>query len=464
MRARELVVLAVLFPALALGAAACGGGGSGSGAKPTAAQLEADEDRVAGGSHPLAAHDAACARRPLPRLRDRRLGGRPEPVRLGLVDQADHVRRPDLDVLRQAPPARPGAAAVRTVAGLRARGVQVAERGDRPGQPGRRRPAPRDCRSTRSTRSATRPSCSPPARPSSRPPSTRSTLLPPDRSEAHDYRQGMALSPEFRAAVAQALPADALIVEPEQLRTYECDALTGHRAVPDLVVLARSAAEVQAVVRLCHEHRVPFVARGAGTGLSGGALPVADGVVISLTRLNRVARGRSRPRPRRRRAGRDQPRHHARGRRGGLLLRPRPVEPAGLHDRRQRRRELGRRPLPQARVHRQPRPRGRRRSPRRRARHPLARRRGPRPARRVRRLRGDARDRRPDHRARAAGPRGRADAPRRLRLDGCRRRRRLARDRRGDPAGRDRDDGRADDRGGRGRCRTRATRRARARC
>ena len=98
----------------------------------------------------------------------------------------------------------------------------------------------------------------------------------------------MALSPEFRAAVGQALPADALIVEPEQLRTYECDALTGHRAVPDLVVLARSAADVQAVVRLCHEHHVPFVARGAGTGLSGGALPVADGVVISLTRMNRV--------------------------------------------------------------------------------------------------------------------------------------------------------------------------------
>ena len=98
----------------------------------------------------------------------------------------------------------------------------------------------------------------------------------------------MALSPEFRAAVGQALPADALIVEPEQLRTYECDALTGHRAVPELVVLPRSAADVQAVVRLCHEHRVPFVARGAGTGLSGGALPVADGVVISLTRMNRV--------------------------------------------------------------------------------------------------------------------------------------------------------------------------------
>jgi glycolate oxidase len=92
----------------------------------------------------------------------------------------------------------------------------------------------------------------------------------------------------FRSSLARVLPAEAVIGEPEQLRTYECDALTGHRAMPELVVLPSSASEVQAVVRLCHEHRVPFVARGAGTGLSGGALPVADGIVVSLARLNRV--------------------------------------------------------------------------------------------------------------------------------------------------------------------------------
>src|SRR6266576_6703126 len=78
------------------------------------------------------------------------------------------------------------------------------------------------------------------------------------------------------------------IREPEQLRTYECDGLTGRRVVPALVALPGSAAEVQAVVRLCHEAEVPFVARGAGTGLSGGALPVAEGIVISLARMNRV--------------------------------------------------------------------------------------------------------------------------------------------------------------------------------
>ncbi len=79
-----------------------------------------------------------------------------------------------------------------------------------------------------------------------------------------------------------------MITEPAQLATYECDALTGHRAVPERVVLAASAEDVLAVVRLCHAHRVPFVARGAGTGLSGGALPVAGGVVISLARMNRI--------------------------------------------------------------------------------------------------------------------------------------------------------------------------------
>src|SRR5947209_10396376 len=78
------------------------------------------------------------------------------------------------------------------------------------------------------------------------------------------------------------------IREPEQLRTYECDGLTGHRVVPALVALPGSVEEVKAVVRLCNEERMPFVARGAGTGLSGGALPVADGIVISLARLTRV--------------------------------------------------------------------------------------------------------------------------------------------------------------------------------
>jgi glycolate oxidase len=89
---------------------------------------------------------------------------------------------------------------------------------------------------------------------------------------------------EIRVSV----PAGAVISEPEQLRTYECDGLTGHRVVPMLVVLPETTEQVQAVVRACNREGVPFVARGAGTGLSGGALPIADGVVIGLSRMNRI--------------------------------------------------------------------------------------------------------------------------------------------------------------------------------
>jgi glycolate oxidase len=79
-----------------------------------------------------------------------------------------------------------------------------------------------------------------------------------------------------------------LLSAPEDLRTYECDGLTNFRAIPLGVLLPGSAEEVQAIVRVCHRERIPFVARGAGTGLSGGALPVANGIVISLARMNRI--------------------------------------------------------------------------------------------------------------------------------------------------------------------------------
>src|SRR6202140_1841519 len=89
---------------------------------------------------------------------------------------------------------------------------------------------------------------------------------------------------EFRAIVGAA----DLITEPEQLGTYEGDGLTVFRVLPLAVLLPDSTEQVQAIVRVCHRERVPFVARGSGTGLSGGALPVKDGVVISLARMNRI--------------------------------------------------------------------------------------------------------------------------------------------------------------------------------
>ncbi len=96
------------------------------------------------------------------------------------------------------------------------------------------------------------------------------------------------LSEDVIAALRAAVGADGLIVEQNQLQTYECDGLTALRTMPGAVVLPRSAAEVQAVVRVCAAHRIPFVARGAGTGLSGGALPSVGGIVIGFARMSRI--------------------------------------------------------------------------------------------------------------------------------------------------------------------------------
>jgi len=81
--------------------------------------------------------------------------------------------------------------------------------------------------------------------------------------------------------------AGNLLTDEAELFSYSCDAASG-RARPDVVVLAASAAEVQGAVRWCAEHKVPYVARGAGTNLSGGCIPLRGGVVISLARLDRI--------------------------------------------------------------------------------------------------------------------------------------------------------------------------------
>ena len=79
-----------------------------------------------------------------------------------------------------------------------------------------------------------------------------------------------------------------VLTESIQLRTYESDGLLQYRATPGAVVLPGSASEVRDVVRACSDAQVPWVARGAGSGLSGGALPVAEGVLIAVTRMRRV--------------------------------------------------------------------------------------------------------------------------------------------------------------------------------
>ena len=96
------------------------------------------------------------------------------------------------------------------------------------------------------------------------------------------------LEAKFVAELRTIVGADQVLEKHEQLRTYESDALTSFRVQPALVVLPVSTEQVQAVVRLCHRAHIPFVPRGSGTGLSGGALPVEGGVVISLARMNRI--------------------------------------------------------------------------------------------------------------------------------------------------------------------------------
>jgi glycolate oxidase len=84
------------------------------------------------------------------------------------------------------------------------------------------------------------------------------------------------------------IPESSLLHAEEDLRPYECDGLAAYRRVPLAVALPETVEQVQHVLRSCHEMRVPVVARGAGTGLSGGALPLEQGVLLSLAKFNRI--------------------------------------------------------------------------------------------------------------------------------------------------------------------------------
>ncbi|HWC24130.1 MAG TPA: FAD-linked oxidase C-terminal domain-containing protein [Flexivirga sp.] len=90
------------------------------------------------------------------------------------------------------------------------------------------------------------------------------------------------------AQLRSVLASEAVIDDPTRLATYDCDGLLLYRVTPALVVLARTADDVQLAVRACAEHGVPFVARGSGTGLSGGALPHADGVLIVMSGFREI--------------------------------------------------------------------------------------------------------------------------------------------------------------------------------
>src|SRR5215470_19879000 len=90
------------------------------------------------------------------------------------------------------------------------------------------------------------------------------------------------------AALRAVLPGDCVLSQDEELRPYECDGLTAFRQMPLAVVLPRTETQIFEILRACRRLDVPVVARGSGTGLSGGAMPHAGGVIVSLARLNRI--------------------------------------------------------------------------------------------------------------------------------------------------------------------------------
>jgi glycolate dehydrogenase FAD-linked subunit len=96
------------------------------------------------------------------------------------------------------------------------------------------------------------------------------------------------LSAAILAELRDAVGADGLIIERNQLQTYECDALAVLRSLPGAVILPRTTAQLQKAVRICARHQIPFVGRGAGTGLSGGAMPDDRGIVISFARMTKI--------------------------------------------------------------------------------------------------------------------------------------------------------------------------------
>jgi glycolate oxidase len=84
------------------------------------------------------------------------------------------------------------------------------------------------------------------------------------------------------------LPVDSVLHAKEDLTPYECDVLSAYRCIPLLVVIPATVEQIESTLRLCTDNRVPVVARGAGTGLSGGALPLENGILLSMARFNRI--------------------------------------------------------------------------------------------------------------------------------------------------------------------------------
>ncbi len=101
-------------------------------------------------------------------------------------------------------------------------------------------------------------------------------------------REVLARRSDIVAALRRIVPGEGVIAEEEELRAYECDGLTAYRQLPMIVVLPETVEEVSAVLKYCRDAGVKVVPRGAGTSLSGGALPLEDGITLGLGKFNRI--------------------------------------------------------------------------------------------------------------------------------------------------------------------------------
>ncbi len=96
------------------------------------------------------------------------------------------------------------------------------------------------------------------------------------------------LTPDFIAQCQILIGIQNVIFDPERLKVYECDALVALKALPQLVVLPETIAQVQAMLKLCYSLSIPIVPRGAGTGLTGGSLAIDNGVILGLSKMQRI--------------------------------------------------------------------------------------------------------------------------------------------------------------------------------
>jgi glycolate oxidase len=104
-------------------------------------------------------------------------------------------------------------------------------------------------------------------------------IIPPPLKSRQDFIVGL-LKP--------ILTEDSLLWEPEDTIPYDCDGLTAYRQMPIAVALPQTEAQVIEILKICHSHQIPVVPRGAGTGLSGGAMPIAEGLVLSLAKFKKI--------------------------------------------------------------------------------------------------------------------------------------------------------------------------------